>query len=59
MAKTQLKDLEEAGRMVALYEEMYSGDKDNPLMSAKALLPLVAAIKLLISDVRKLQSKSN
>lgn len=59
MAKIQLKDLEEASRMIAQYEEMYSGDKGNPLMAAKALAPITASIRLLIEEVQKLKSKSN
>lgn len=59
MAKITIKDLEEADKMLALYEELYSGDKGNPLMSAQALAPVVAAVRLLIADVRKIQKKSN
>lgn len=59
MAKIQLKDLEEADRMLAQYEGLYSGENDNPLMSAKALAPVVAALRMVIADVRKLQTDSN
>jgi len=60
MPNTQFKDLEEADRALAGFEEMYSGDKGkSALTTAYALLPLFAAVRKLIEEVQKLKANSN
>ena len=60
MARVHFKDLDEAHLALAEFIETYSPDKiGDELVSARALLPLFVAVRMLVQDVQLLKNKSN
>jgi hypothetical protein len=59
MPKIQFKNLEEADQALAQFEEAHANSGPGVLVSAKAILPFLSAIRKLIEEVKDMKSKSN
>lgn len=60
MPNARFKNLEEADQSLKGFEETYAGDKGkSALTTATALMPIFAAVRLLIEEVQKLKANSN